>query len=170
MKGVGTAKAITPPNRSNLAVLLPNIDSLSRASNEEDAHVLIIDRVASHPNALRRTQPSLFNLRLRLRSDRITIQRRRRHTLTPQVFFASGCVFLPLGTGSSNRPGPSPLTQLVSLFLLKPMHLLFVYPPLVIVTSFSTFNLLSLFQIIVNLVNLVRSNKRKKRYELIKRF
>ncbi|CAI8611644.1 unnamed protein product [Vicia faba] len=69
--------------RSNLAVLLPNVDSLSRASNEEDAHVLIFDRVASHPNALRRTQPSLFNLRLRLRSDCITIQRRRRHTLTP---------------------------------------------------------------------------------------
>ncbi|KAL5067141.1 hypothetical protein RYX36_018028 [Vicia faba] len=48
--------------RSNLAVLLPNVDSLSRASNEEDAHVLIIDRVASHRNTFKIYTYFLLNI------------------------------------------------------------------------------------------------------------
>lgn len=39
--------------RSNLAVLLPNVDSLSRVSNNDDDEVPVIDRVASYRNAFK---------------------------------------------------------------------------------------------------------------------
>ncbi|CAL5207628.1 unnamed protein product [Lathyrus oleraceus] len=48
--------------RSNLSVLLPNVDSLSRVSNGEDDHVLVIDRVASHRNAFKIYTYFLLNI------------------------------------------------------------------------------------------------------------
>ncbi|GAU24201.1 hypothetical protein TSUD_23380, partial [Trifolium subterraneum] len=49
--------------RSNLAVLLPNVDSLSRVSNDDDhEHVLVIDRVASHRNAFKVYSYFLLNI------------------------------------------------------------------------------------------------------------
>jgi len=49
--------------RSNLAVLLPNVDSLSRVSNEDvDDHVLVVDRVASHRNAFKIYTYFLLNI------------------------------------------------------------------------------------------------------------
>jgi condensin complex subunit 1 len=50
--------------RSNLAVLLPNVDSLSRVSNggDDDEHVIVIDRVASHRNAFKIYSYFLLNI------------------------------------------------------------------------------------------------------------
>ncbi|XP_061360849.1 condensin-1 complex subunit CAP-D2 [Gastrolobium bilobum] len=39
--------------RSNLSVLLPNVDSLSRVSNSHDEDIPVLDRVASHRNSFK---------------------------------------------------------------------------------------------------------------------
>ena len=39
--------------RSNLSVLLPNVDSISRSVQDQEDEVPIIDRITSHRNALK---------------------------------------------------------------------------------------------------------------------
>ncbi|OVA04093.1 Condensin complex [Macleaya cordata] len=48
--------------RSNLSVLLPSVESLSRASNDNDNTSLVFDRIASHRNALKIYTFSLLSI------------------------------------------------------------------------------------------------------------
>ena len=48
--------------RSNFSVLLPNVDSLSRASQGQDDEIPVLDRVASHRNAFKMYMFFLFNI------------------------------------------------------------------------------------------------------------
>lgn len=48
--------------RSNLSVLLPNVDSLSRVSQGQDEEATALDRVASHRNAFKIYTCFLLNI------------------------------------------------------------------------------------------------------------
>lgn len=75
--------------RSNFSVLLPNVDSLSRVSQDHDDDGQILDRVASHRNAFKIYTFFLLNIIL-IEESNIGVSK------TSKVIFLFICISLQL--------------------------------------------------------------------------